>query len=343
MLAATAAELPTGEFAYEPKYDGFRCIVFRDGGEVLLSSRNQKPLNRYFPELEAVLAEQLPDRIVVDGEIVIPSPEGLDFDLLTQRIHPAESRVKKLSEETPAVFVIFDLLAFEDFDVRGESFATRRDLLEKAVANCHYPVVLTRVTNQFDVATEWFSQFEGAGLDGVIAKPLDSSYESGVRGWIKVKHERTADCVVAGYRLHKDGKGVGSLLLGLYDDQGSLQHVGVASGLSAAERKEMLQKIKPLQMKNFAEHPWADWGQELESAVRMPGAPHRWNSQKDMSWFPIRPERVVEVRYTQLQAGYRFRHNAHFLRWRPDREPKSCTFSQLEVVAPAELAALLNQ
>ncbi len=340
MLAKLARELPLGDgWLYEPKWDGFRCIVFRDGDDVELGSRNEKPLTRYFPDLLAPIRDQLPDRAVVDGEIVIATPDGLNFDMLSQRIHPAESRVNMLAEQWPASFVAFDLLAEGDEDLRGVAFRERRARLERILAKATSPIHLTPATADPVVAEQWFERFEGAGLDGVVAKPLDGEYLEGKRTMAKVKHLRTADCAVAGYRKHKDGKGVGSLLLGLFDDEGTLHHVGVASSFAAPLRSELAQELAPYEKDATKDHPWGEWAEQQwaePSGQRMPGAGNRWNAKKDMSWTPLRVELVAEVAYEHLQ-GDRFRHTARFQRWRPDREPSSCTYAQLETPVPIEL------
>ena len=343
MLAKLARELPTGDgILYEPKWDGFRCIVFRDGDEIELGSRNERPFNRYFPELAEALLENLPPRIVIDGEIVIAGEDGLDFDGLQQRIHPAESRVKKLAAETPSSFVAFDILAEGDDDLRERSLEERRARLEKALAKARPPIHITPATRDPEVARDWFHRFEGAGLDGVLAKPLDGTYRENQRTMFKVKHERTADCVVAGFRWHKDGEGIGSLLLGLYDDDGGLHHVGVASSFAAPLRKKLVDEVAPYRENALEGHPWREWADAVsEAGTRMPGAPSRWNAKKDHSWEPLRIELVAEVRYEHMQ-GDRFRHVARFVRWRPDREPRSCTYEQLEAVVPAELAELFG-
>jgi len=341
MLAKLARELPVGKgLVYEPKWDGFRCIVFRDGDEIELGSRNERPLTRYFPELVEPLRRSLPDPCVVDGEIVIAGSDGLEFEALLQRVHPAASRVKLLSEQTPASFVGFDLLGLGERDLRGERFGERRKLLEKALGKAKAPIHLTPSTEDPDVARDWFSRFEGAGLDGVVAKGPDDAYREGERVMTKVKHERTADCVVGGFRRHKQDGKVGSLLLGLFDDEGRLHHVGVCSAFSAARRKELTEELEPLHLKEVEEagsHPWA----EFAAGTRMPGGQSRWNAGKDLSWEPLRPDLVCEVAYDHLQ-GTRFRHATTFRRWRPDRKPESCTYSQLDAVAPAELSALFG-
>jgi ATP-dependent DNA ligase len=340
MLAKLTRELPRGEgMYYEPKWDGFRCIVFRDGDEVELGSRNERPLTRYFPELIDPLRRDLPARCVVDGEIVIAGPGGLEFDSLTQRIHPAESRVQLLASTTPASFVGFDLLAVDDRDLRSTPYAERRAELERAMAGARPPVHLTPVTRDPDVATDWFSRFEGAGLDGVVAKQADLPYRPGERLMLKVKHERTADCVVAGFRWHKEGGTVGSLLLGLFDDSGTLHHVGVASGFAVARRKELVGELEPYRADALEGHPWAEWARAGDEAAhgRMPGGQSRWTGTRDLSWEALRTELVCEVSYDHLQ-GDRFRHATSFRRWRPDREPSSCTYAQLDSPVPAELA-----
>ena len=340
MLAKLARSLPAeGGVLYEPKWDGFRCIVFRDGDEVELGSRNERPLTRYFPEVVEAVREHLPERCVLDGEIVIAGDGGLDFDALLQRIHPAESRVRKLAAETPGSFVAFDALALGDEDLRGRPFRERRAAMEKALSRVGPPVHLTPATTDRAVAEDWFDRFEGAGLDGVVAKPLDLPYRENERVMAKVKHERTADCVVAGFRWHKSGGIVGSLLLGLFDEAGTLHHVGVTASFTMARRKELVDEIAPLRMDDPKGHPWAEWAQAEMESGRMPGAGNRWNAKKDMSWQPLRPERVCEVAYDHLQ-GDRFRHATTFRRWRPDRTPETCTYAQLDTAAPAELATL---
>jgi ATP-dependent DNA ligase len=342
MLAKLARELPpAGDMLYEPKWDGFRCIIFRDGEEVELGSRNERPLTRYFPEVVAAVKAALPERCVVDGEIVIAGENGLEFDSLLQRIHPAESRVKKLAAETPASFVAFDLLAFGDDDLRARPFSERRVLMEKALSRVKPPVYLTPATADRDLAAEWFDRFEGAGLDGVVAKPTGSPYRENERAMLKIKHERTADCVVAGFRWHKSGGIVGSLLLGLFDDEGDLHHVGVTASFTMARRKELVAELEPWRADSLEGHPWAEWAAHEQSSQRKPGAGSRWNAGKDLSWEPLRPERVVEVAYDHLQ-GDRFRHATTFRRWRDDRDPASCTYSQLETAVPHELAAIFG-
>jgi ATP-dependent DNA ligase len=329
MLAKTAKAIPTGEVGYEPKWDGFRSIIFRDGDEVEIGSRNTKPMNRYFPDVIEAVKKHLPPRCVVDGEIVTAVGDRLEFEVLQQRVHPAASRVKKLAEETPASFVAFDLLALGDEDLTRLPFADRRARLEDALANAGAPVHLTPITYDPDVAAQWFEQFEGAGLDGVIAKPLDGTYQPDKRTMTKIKHVRTADCVVAGYRVHTSGpRSIGSLLLGLYNDDGDLASVGVIGSFPAARRKELFIEMQEL-VTTFEEHPWAWAAQEAGTRTPRSGEGSRWNNGKDLSFVPLRPERVVEVRYEHMQGG-RFRHMAQFNRWRPDRDPRSCTFEQLE-------------
>jgi len=342
MLAKLARELPpAGGVLYEPKWDGFRCVVFRDGDELDLQSRNAKPLLRYFPELREPLLAQLPERVVLDGELVVANERGLDFDALQLRQHPAESRVRKLASEIPASYVAFDILAVGDESLLETPMRERRARLEAMLHDARSPLHLTPATTDRDVAADWFRRFEGAGFDGVVAKPLADTYRPGERAMVKVKHERTADCVVAGFRVHKDGKGVGSLLCGLYDGDGVLHHVGVASGMSAAVRSQLLEEIEPLRSNALDRHPWREWAEAYahEQGQRLPGGPSRWNADKDLSWEPLRLERVAEVAYEGLMNG-RFRHNGRFRRWRPDKEPDDCTYAQLEAVAPAELREL---
>jgi ATP-dependent DNA ligase len=344
MLAQLADALPDGDgWLFEPKWDGFRTLVFRDGDEVLLQSRDLKPLNRYFPELVAPVIAQLPDRCVADGEIVIAGPDGLDFEALLLRIHPAASRVAELARRTPAELVLWDLLALDDRDLREEPLELRRALLERALSRARAPVHLTPATGDRAVAARWFERFEGAGLDGVVAKRLADKYAPGKRTMVKVKHARTADCVVGGFRWHKNGPGseIGSLLLGLHDDAGVLHHVGVASGFSAAQRRELTREIAPLREAALADHPWRGW-QEAEAEQRMPGGPSRWNRGKSTAWEAVRPERVVEVAYDHLQ-GQRFRHATHLVRWRPDKRPEDCRYDQLETTTPYELAEIFGQ
>ena len=340
MLAKLSDALPTGgDFSYEPKWDGFRAIVFRGGGEVFIQSRDLRPLDRYFPELHEAFLSALPDGSVIDGEIVIATPSGLNFDLLQMRLHPAASRVAKLAKETPAQFVAFDLLALDGRDLRETAQRERRVLLERALSALPPPMHVTPTTRDPVVAAEWLSRFEGAGLDGVIAKPADGLYEPGKRAMLKIKHARTADCVVAGFRWHKDGKDerVGSLLLGLYDDKGALHHVGVTSSFTMARRRELVAELAPLRERAMAEHPWREWAMaDGGEMTRMPGGQSRWSAGKDLSWEPLRLERVCEVKYDHMQ-GTRFRHAAVFQRWRPDRQPSDCRYDQLEVTTPYEL------
>jgi ATP-dependent DNA ligase len=343
MLAKAVHEVPRAPgLTYEPKWDGFRCVVFRDGDEVELGSRNDRPLTRYFPELVELLRAALPPRCVVDGEIVVVTGDGLDFDTLQLRLHPAASRVTKLAAETPASFVAFDLLALGDRDLTEEPFGTRRELLESVLDDGLARVHLTPLTRDPDIAEDWFNRFEGAGFDGVVAKQSDQPYQQDKRVMWKVKHERTADCVVAGFRWHKDGETVGSLLLGLFDDDGRLHHVGVASSFAAARRAELVTELAPLRENALAGHPWQTWADaQAQAGGRMPGNISRWNAQKDLTWEPLRAELVAEVRYEHLLSG-RFRHTARLVRFRPDRDPESCTYAQLAEVAPAELAALFG-
>jgi ATP-dependent DNA ligase len=345
MLAKLADELPVdGPFLYEPKWDGFRALVFRGGAEVFIQSRDLKPLDRYFPELHDLFLADLPAGCVLDGEIVIATPRGLDFDALQMRLHPAASRVAKLAKETPAEFVAFDLLASDGRDVRDTPQGQRRLLLEALLANLKTPIHLTPMTRDPDIAAEWLSRFEGAGLDGVIVKPEQGVYEPGKRAMIKVKHARTADCVVAGFRWHKEGKNerVGSLLLGLYDEDGRLHHVGVTSSFTMARRKELAAELAPLRERAMEEHPWREWAEAYGGEMtRMPGGQSRWSAGKDLSWEPLRIERVCEVKYDHMQ-GPRFRHAAVFQRWRFDKQPKDCRYDQLEVTAPYELAKVFG-
>jgi ATP-dependent DNA ligase len=339
MLAKLARELPVEQdMLYEPKWDGFRCIVFRDGDSVELGSRNEKPLTRYFPELLEPMRSYLPDKCVLDGEIVIASGGGLDFDALLQRVHPAESRVRLLAETTPASFVAFDVLGLGDRDLRDEPFEERRRLLEEAMTDSEPPLFVTPATRSTEVAMDWFSRFEGAGLDGVVAKRAQDPYREGERLMVKVKHERTADCVVGGFRWHKQDGQVGSLLLGLYDDSEKLHHVGVCSAFTAARRRELVDELAPFRPDEAGSHPWVGAMQ----GTRMPGGQSRWTGGRDLSWELLRPELVCEVAYDHLQ-GDRFRHATTFRRWRPDRTPESCTYSQLDSVAPAELSELFGK
>lgn len=344
MLARLAEELPAGAFLYEPKWDGFRAIVFRGGSDVFIQSRDLRPLDRYFPELHAACLAALPDGSIVDGEIVIATPHGLDFDALQLRLHPAASRVAKLAEATPASFVAFDLIAVDGRDLRAAPQHERRVLLETLLAGVEPPLHLTPVTRDPAVASEWLSRFEGAGLDGVIAKPERGIYEPGRRAMIKVKHARTADCVVAGFRWHKNGKDrlVGSLLLGLYDDKGALHHVGVTSAFTMATREQLARELAPLRERALEGHPWRDWADAGSEMTRMPGGQSRWSAGKDLSWEPLRIERVCEVKYDHMQ-GPRFRHAAIFLRWRPDKRPADCRYDQLEVTPPYELEKVFGE
>jgi ATP-dependent DNA ligase len=333
MLAKLVEGLPTGgDYLFEPKWDGFRSIVFRGGGDVFIQSRDLRPFDRYFPELHEALLEKLPEGCVIDGEIVIMTPHGLHFDALQLRLHPAASRVSKLAKETPASFVGFDLLAADGRNLMGAAQRERRALLEKLIAGLGPPVYLTPMTTDRGVAARWLDQFEGAGLDGVIAKPANAPYQPGKRAMIKVKHARTAECAVAGFRWHKSGKGVvGSLLLGLYDRDGNLQHVGVTSSFTMAKRRQLAAELEPLRKHALETHPWREWAQpEAGEFQRMPGGQSRWSAGKDLSWEPLRVERVCEVKYDHLQ-GNRFRHAATFLRWRPDKQPRDCRYDQLEV------------
>lgn len=344
MLAKRVEEIPDGDsWIFEPKWDGFRALVFRDGDELLIQSRDQKPLDRYFPELFDPLKSQLPSRCVLDGEIVIVSTDGLDFDALQLRIHPAASRIKLLSQQIPASVVFFDLLALGDRDLSQLPFEQRRAELESLLISAKPPIHITPATRDQATAQDWFRRFEGAGLDGVVAKPLTGIYEPNKRTMLKVKHERDCDCVVAGFRWHKDAENeaIGSLLLGLYDASGSLQHVGVCASFTKAKRQELVGFLEPYRVNALANHPWRAWaeaGAENENQ-RMPGGQSRWSQGKDLSWQPLRPELVVEVAYEHMQ-GTRFRHMAQFRRWRSDKPPAECTYAQLEVVPPHELAAI---
>ncbi|MER5933515.1 ATP-dependent DNA ligase [Streptomyces sp. NPDC002054] len=341
MLAKSVARIPPG-MQYEAKWDGFRAIVHRDGAEVEIGSRTGKSLTRYFPELVEALRANLPERCVVDGEIVIVHDGRLDFDRLTERIHPAASRVKLLAETTPASFVAFDLLALGDEALLDTPLTDRRDALVRALSMAQPPVHLAPATTDAAQAQEWFERFEGAGLDGVIAKPLDLPYRPDARLMFKIKHERTADAVVAGYRFHKSGPIVGSLLLGLYDPHGALQHVGVCAAFPMKRRAELVEELEPLRMTGAEGHPWAAWAEEAaHESARLPGAQSRWTGKKDLSWVPVRPERVCEVAYDHME-GDRFRHTAQFRRWRPDRTPESCTYAQLEEVVRYDLAQVLG-
>ena len=343
MLAKRVDALPEGAgWIFEPKWDGFRALVFRDRNELLLQSRDEKPLDRYFPELHQALLAQLSERCVLDGEIVIANGSALDFEALQQRLHPAESRVARLARETPASIVFFDLLCEGERDLRGLTFRERRARLETLLADARPPLYLTPATEDRAAAVDWFARFEGAGLDGVMAKPDTGTYQPNKRVMLKVKHARECDCVVAGFRWHKGGEGtaVGSLLLGLYDDAGALHHVGVAASFSDTVRRELVAFLAPWRENALAGHPWKDWaGDGQETAQRRPGAQSRWSRGKSLAWEPLRPELVAEVEYDHMQ-GTRFRHIAHFRRWRRDKRPSDCTYAQLEVVAPHELADL---
>ena len=346
MLAKRVSELPTeGNWIFEPKWDGFRVLVFRDGDEILIQSRDEKPLNRYFPELIDPLRAQLPSRCVLDGEVVIVQSDGLDFDALQLRLHPAASRVMLLSQQIPASIVFFDLLAEGDLDLRDSAFETRREKLVSMLSSATPPIHLTPATREPGVAADWFRRFEGAGFDGVMAKPVLGIYESNKRVMLKVKHERDCDCVVAGFRWHKNSErtAVGSLLLGLFDQAGALQHVGVCASFTAKVRRELVDYLAPYREDALAGHPWKHWadsGDAIgEGAHRRPGAQSRWSQGKDLSWEPLRPELVVEVAYDHMQ-GSRFRHTAQFRRWRTDKNPRDCTYTQLEVVPPQELAEI---
>ncbi|MCC9173487.1 ATP-dependent DNA ligase [Arthrobacter sp. zg-Y179] len=343
MLAKSVSALPRGDYLYEPKWDGFRSIIFRDGDDVEIGSRNEKPMTRYFPELVEALRQNLPARCVLDGEIVMVAPDGkrLDFELLQQRIHPAASRVKLLAEETPARFVAFDLLALGDVDYRDRPFSERREALVQALKTAQAPVSVTAATDDADLAQDWFGRFEGAGLDGVVAKPLAGPYAPNKRTMAKLKHERTADCVLAGYRVHKSGTDlIGSLLLGLYNDDGVLVNVGAASSFSMDRRRELFEELQPLVAVEDG-HPWAEGEQEKGNRTPRNSEGSRWSGKKDFSFVPLRPERVVEVRYDHME-GERFRHVAQFSRWRQDRTPESCTYGQLEEPVKFDLAEVLG-
>jgi ATP-dependent DNA ligase len=353
MLAKSVSEIPdTGHV--EPKWDGFRTIVFRDGDEVVLGSRNERPMTRYFPEVVEAIKANTPDRCVLDGEVILIRGDRLDFEGLQLRLHPAASRVALLAGQTPASFVAFDLLALGDDDLTGRPFGERRAALTKALAAARAPIFVTAATGDLVVARQWFDRFEGAGLDGVVAKPLTGPYQPDKRVMFKIKHERTADCVVAGFRWHKSGPVVGSLLLGLFGDDGSLQHVGVAASFTMARRAALLDELAPYRIPDgeaaAAGHPWAAWadwaaasgaGDAGAAAVRRPGAVSRWSVGKDLSWVPLRPELVVEVAYDHME-GHRFRHTAQFRRWRPDRDTAGCTYAQLESPVSYDLAAVLG-
>lgn len=348
MLAKLSSGIPEGNnWIYEPKWDGFRAIVFRDGDKVWLQSRDLKPLNRYFPELEAPLLAALPERCVLDGEIVIANDGVLDFDSLLIRIHPAASRVAMLAKENPASFVAWDILALGDDDLRATPQGERRKILERELGHVKPPVHITPVTRDRDVAADWFQRFEGAGLDGVMAKPIDAAYQPGKRAMMKIKHARTADCVVAGFRWYKDSKGelVGSLLLGLYDDEKVLHHVGICASFKREFRAQLAKELEPLRENAKEGHPWARWAEwqdeQAAQKQRRPGATSRWNRGKDLSWEPIRLELVAEVGYDHMQ-GTRFRHATHFKRWRPDKPPSDCRYDQLETSAACEIAQIFG-
>ena len=350
MLAKASDGLPEGDgWLFEPKWDGFRAIVFRDGDDVYTQSRDLKPLDRYFPELAEPLRASLPERCILDGEVVIASDGALDFEALLLRIHPAESRVRMLAEHSPASFVAWDLLALDDEDLRDVPQGERRSRLEAVLRTPDPPVHLTPATTDRNLAADWFDRFEGAGLDGVVAKRLDAPYQPGKRAMLKIKHQRTADCVVAGFRWHKNGPGthVGSLLLGLYDDEGKLNHVGVTSSFSWDRRASLLKELEPLRTNAIEGHPWREWadwagyGDADASGQRLPGATSRWNRGKDLSWEPLRTERVCEVAFDHLQ-GSRFRHASTFVRWRPDKPPEACRYDQLEETPAFELAKIFG-
>ncbi|HEU0243765.1 MAG TPA: ATP-dependent DNA ligase [Candidatus Limnocylindrales bacterium] len=350
MLAKASDALPEGDgWLYEPKWDGFRALVFRDGDELYIQSRDLKPLDRYFPELAEPLKANIPERCVLDGEVVIAGPDGLAFESLLLRIHPAASRVNMLAAETPASFVAWDLLALGDEDLRAVPQGERRARLEQAFATVQPPIHLTPATRDRSLAADWFDRFEGAGLDGVVAKRLEGTYQPGKRAMLKIKHERTADCVVAGFRWHKNGPGthVGSLLLGLFDGEGHLHHVGITSSFTWDRREALVAELAPLREGALEGHPWGEWaewasaGSADASGQRLPGATSRWNRGKDLSWEPLRAERVVEVAYDHLQ-GDRFRHATTFRRWRPDKQPADCRYDQLETTAPYELARIFG-
>lgn len=347
MLAKRVEELPEGdEWIFEPKWDGFRVLIFRDRDEILIQSRDAKPLNRYFPELVDSLKCELPERCVLDGELVIARDGSLDFEALQLRLHPAASRAQKLAKEMPASIVFFDLLCESDVDLRDKPFEERRRKLKELLATASAPVHLTPATRDVKVAADWFRRFEGAGLDGVIAKNATLGYEPDKRVMLKIKHSRDCDCVVAGFRWHKKGERtlVGSLLLGLYDEEGMLQHVGVCASFTMAKRRELVDFLEPYRKDALANHPWQAWAEEdagVQAGQRIPGGQSRWSQGKDLSWEPLRPELVVEVTYEHMQ-GRRFRHMAQFRRWRPDKKPQDCTYAQLEVVPPHELRTIFS-
>ena len=351
MLAKSVKGIPDpakfeGGLSFEPKWDGFRCIVFRDGDEVEMASRNTKPLTRYFPEVVAAIREQLPERCVLDGEVFVAVGDRLEFEVLQERIHPAASRVNMLAESTPAGFVAFDLLALGDASYVDRPLSERRAALEGALSGLSGPCHLTRTTTDPAEARSWFDQFEGAGLDGVVAKPLGSPYQENTRSMLKIKHERTADVVLCGYRLHKTATPeqplLGSLLLGLYDGDGKLQHIGVSASFTAKRRAELIEELQPLVCEDLSEHPWGEWSEwAIANPDRVPGTQSRWSAGKDLSFTPLRPERVVEVGYDHME-GSRFRHTAQFKRWRPDRDPESCDYDQLEEPTGYDLAEVLG-
>ena len=350
MLAKAVKSIPSGDYSYEPKWDGFRCIVFRDGDEVELGSRNERPLTRYFPEVVDAVKANLPQRCVLDGEVIVPNGERLDFEALQQRIHPAASRVNRLAEETPAHFVAFDLLALEDESHLATPFGQRRALLEEALAKAGSPIHLTPLTRDPDIAADWFDRFEGAGLDGLVAKANDTTYRPDERVMFKIKHERTADCVLAGLRWHKNSTEqrpmVGSLMLGLYGEDGTtLHHIGVSASFTEARRRELAKELEPLIVGPNDDHPWMHWAefaaQAQEAGQRLPGAQSRWNAKKDLSFVALRPERVLEVKYDHME-GPRLRHTAQFVRWRDDRDPRSCNYSQLIEPVSYDLNAVMH-
>jgi ATP-dependent DNA ligase len=342
MLAKLADDLPIGDFLYEPKWDGFRAIVFRSADGLYIQSRDLRPLDRYFPELHEALLERMPANTVLDGEIVIATAQGLNFDALQLRLHPAASRVEKLAKLTPSSFVAFDLLAIAERNLMPASQAARRAALEELLAAVRPPLYLTPATRDRALALDWLTRFEGAGLDGVVAKLAAGTYSPGKRAMIKVKHARTADCVVAGFRWHKSGKdSIGSLLLGLYDEQGVLQHVGVTSAFTTAMRRQLVKELAPLRRDAMRDHPWREWAGAGAESSRMPGAQSRWSAGKNLAWEPLRIERVCEVKYDHMQ-GDRFRHAAFFLRWRPDKRPQDCRYDQLEVTKPYELESIFS-
>jgi ATP-dependent DNA ligase len=342
MLAKLADDLPVGDFLYEPKWDGFRAIVFRSADGLYIQSRDVRPLDRYFPELHEALLERMPANTVLDGEIVIATAQGLNFDALQLRLHPAASRVEKLAKLTPSSFVAFDLLAIAERNLMPASQAARRAALEELLAPVRPPLYLTPATRDRALALDWLTRFEGAGLDGVVAKLASGTYAPGKRAMIKVKHARTADCVVAGFRWHKSGKdSIGSLLLGLYDAQGVLQHVGVTSAFTTAMRRQLVKELAPLRRDAMRDHPWREWAGAGAESSRMPGAQSRWSAGKNLAWEPLRIERVCEVKYDHMQ-GDRFRHAAFFLRWRPDKRPQDCRYDQLEVTKPYELESIFS-